>query len=367
MTAAAPGGSGIAATIAARLPAGVEARGRLVQIAPGVAHDIVALLAGHGCDVERAFVLGGAGPSTRHALAVAERFTAAGLHPGLGRDATGSVEEADRIAAGLRAGAATVVLGVGGGRVLDVAKYAAWTAGLDYVAVPTSLANDGIFSPVVSLTVRGTRTSLGTATPVGLVVDTTLVATAPHATVAAGVGDLLSNVTAVLDWRLATAESGEPFVPETAELALRAVEAYREVAWSPDRQTRLAGLAEGLVLSGLAMSVAGTSRPCSGSEHLVSHALDAILGSRARMHGEQVALGTLLALAAHDRPDEEIRELFRATGLPVRAADLGFTPELVLAALERGPSCRPDRYTVLTTMGGDRARLAGLMDRAFRP
>lgn len=347
-----------------------------LSLAPGQPHPLIAIgsgtverLAGSldesGCDATQPFVITGSGPSAKHGRRVAGLLTARGIQPRLGSDSGGSVESAELVAEQLRRTGTTLVLGVGGGRVLDVAKYAAWAAGVDYVAVPTSLAHDGIFSPVASLSQRGIRTSFGTATPRGLVLDTELVATAPTETVQAGVGDLLSNITAVLDWQLSAARRAEAYLPSVAAMALGAVDCYVSSAWSPSHEARLLGLAEGLVLSGLAMSLAGTSRPCSGAEHLVSHALDRLLGRSARMHGHQVALGTLVALAAHGEDGVQIRELFTAAELPQRPADLGLTEDLFLQALELAPSCRPDRYTVLTETSGDRLALAALMREAF--
>lgn len=125
-------------------------------------------------------------------------------------------------------------------------------------------------------------------------------------------------------------------------------------------------LAQGLLLSGLAMAAAGTSRPCSGAEHLLSHALDEALGAGAALHGEQVALGALLSAEAHGSPlRARLRSVFDRLGLPVRPADLGLSVEQVCRALAAAPATRPQRWTVLSTLDlGDQRALAALVERA---
>lgn len=338
-----------------------------VEIAPDALSGLAAFLVRHRFDVSRPLVLSGPGPSQQHGRTVAQVLRQAGGEPLLHMEVGGGLESALALAQVIVTNRATLVLGVGGGRVLDVAKYAACHTGVTMVAVPTSLAHDGIYSPVASLLdVEGVRRSLGAAAPAGLLLDTSLVAAAPASTRRAGVGDLLSNVTAVLDWRLAERCRAERFVEESADLALAAVQGFVDVAWSPDPVERVTGLAHGLVLSGLAMTAAGTSRPCSGAEHLVSHSLDGLLGRQARPHGEQVALGTLLSLAAHQMSDQMLRELFETVSLATHPAQLGLSDELFRAAVQRAPGCRPGRYTVLSEITLDFRGVAELKRQAYR-
>jgi glycerol-1-phosphate dehydrogenase [NAD(P)+] len=126
-------------------------------------------------------------------------------------------------------------------------------------------------------------------------------------------------------------------------------------------------LAKALLLSGLAMNAAGTSRPCSGAEHLISHSLDEMLGDGgAGLHGEQVALGTLVAATAHESPlAGELRALYERVGLPTGPADLGLDEATLLDALAAAPSTRPDRYTVLSEYDGSRERLQALLAATF--
>jgi glycerol-1-phosphate dehydrogenase [NAD(P)+] len=197
------------------------------------------------------------------------------------------------------------------------------------------------------------------------VVDPDVISQAPLRTRRAGVGDLLSNLTAIADWQLADAAGQDRFDAYSAliaESAARPVLDVGTLSGPADHEL----LAKGLLLSGLAMAAAGTSRPCSGAEHLVSHSLDRLLGERAGLHGEQVALGCLISAAAHLSPLlDRLRELFQRVGLPVTPAELGITDEEMLEAILRAPATRPERYTILNTHAQTTDDAVLLMKEAF--
>jgi glycerol-1-phosphate dehydrogenase [NAD(P)+] len=187
--------------------------------------------------------------------------------------------------------------------------------------------------------------------PAGIIVDVVTIGSAPAGTVRAGLGDLLSNLTAVLDWRLAEREGQDRY---DAFPAMISEAAARPALDLPDLTSFSSHevLANGLLLSGLAMAAAGTSRPCSGAEHLISHSLDAMLGEHAGLHGHQVALGSLITAAAHDSPLlDGLQRLFTRLGLPTCPEDLGLSPDLLAEAIRRAPGMRPERYTVLSQLG----------------
>jgi len=242
-----------------------------------------------------------------------------------------------------------VVVGLGGGRSIDVAKYAAYIEGLPFVSVPTALSHDGFASPIVALKdEQGNPVSLFTRPPAAVVVDLGIVSRAPRRLLASGAGDILAKLTSVADARLAQREVGE----RISEAALEMAEAaYRILAshivelarWSVEG-VRL--LAEAGLLAGMAMAVAGSSRPCSGSEHLFSHALDKLFPGRSSLHGEQVGVGAVVAAYLHGLDWEVLREMLRKVGAPTTVAELGVTPEQAAQALELAPRLR-DRYTIL--------------------
>lgn len=245
------------------------------------------------------------------------------------------------------------VIGVGGGRVVDVAKLAAAEAGVDFISVPTQASSDGICSPVaVIVSEDGKPQSIGARIPVGIVADLDALASAPLATWRSGLGDLVSNISAVRDWRDAHESADEPiddFACLTSEAAaLSVVEDDADLADDEYRRK----LIRGLILSGIAMEMAGSSRPASGSEHLISHALDELL-ERPHLHGLQVALGTIAAYLLRGEDCRALVAFFRRVGLPVTPADLGISTSEFLAAIRRAPDTRPGRRTWLRDVSTD--------------
>jgi glycerol-1-phosphate dehydrogenase [NAD(P)+] len=327
---------------------------RLLHVGSGCLADVGALLRALGFDVTRVVVGSGPGPSRILATGVVEGMRACGIHVVQRSDLCGRLDQAATAAATIIEEGVTVAVAVGGGRAIDPLKLAAARTGVDFVSVPTTISNDGISSPVASLVDRdGARTSRAARMPCGIVVDLEAIGSAPPATLRAGAGDLVSNLTACLDWRLADRRGLDHY---DAYSAMIAESAARPILELPDLGSPAARevLAHGLVMSGLAMAAAGTSRPCSGPEHLVSLALDARLGARAALHGEQVALGCLIASAAHESPLlETLRRIFARLGLPTSAQDLRLTPGDVAAAVRAAPAMRPDRWTILSARAGD--------------
>ncbi|MFZ4775639.1 MAG: iron-containing alcohol dehydrogenase, partial [Terrimicrobiaceae bacterium] len=166
---------------------------------------------------------------------------------------------------------ADAIIGFGGGKALDVAKYISFLSGLPYLAVPTSLSNDGICSPQSSLTVDGRRRSLPSAMPLGVIIDSAVCLAAPENLWHSGIGDLAAKFTAVIDWKLAFHAVGTPIDDFAALLSDASVYQFLGHATRDLEGMKLLGSA--LLLNGIAMGICGSSRPASGSEHLVSHAL----------------------------------------------------------------------------------------------
>jgi len=274
----------------------------------------------------------------------------------------GSVEEARRLADWLRGSSYDAVVGIGGGRTLDVAKYAAGLAGLPMVAVATNLAHDGLASPVASLTSRGRKGSYGVPTPLAVLVDLDYVRASPPRQIRSGVGDALSNLSAIADWELAARERGEPVDGLAVAFARSAGESLLHRTGGLDSDAFLTTLAEALVLSGLAMAVAGSSRPCSGACHEISHAMNALYPDLAT-HGEQVALGALYAsylrasvLGAADL-FAPLSDAVARYGLPRTPAELGLSEDQFVAAVLAAPATRPGRWTVLEHLDLDEAQV----------
>lgn len=338
---------------------------RLLHVAHGCLPEVGALLDGHDFDLRKVLVGSGPGPSRMFAERVVTSLRAQGAEVLHRPHLSGRLDQAAALAGTIIEEGVTVAVGVGGGRVLDTVKLAASRTDVDLVAVPTTISNDGISSPVASLTGRdGARASHGARMPCGIVMDVAPIASAPAPTLRAGVGDLVSNLTACLDWRLADARGHARYDAFAAMIAEAAARPALELRDLTDRREQEV-LAHGLLLSGLAMAAAGTSRPCSGAEHLISHALDARAGGTSALHGAQVAVGSLVSAAAHgdDALLDALSTTYRRLGLPTTAEDLGLTREDLAEAVRTAPSLRPDRWTVLS----DDLDVDELLTRALGP
>ncbi|MYQ47469.1 iron-containing alcohol dehydrogenase, partial [Streptomyces sp. SID4985] len=193
------------------------------------------------------------------------------------------------------------------------------------------------------------RGSYGVPTPIALLIDLDVIRETPVRFVRSGIGDAVSNISAVADWELANRVNGEKIDGLAAAMARQAGEAVLRHPGDCVDDGFLTVLAEGLVLSGIAMSIAGHTRPSSGACHEISHALDLLYPKRAASHGEQVGLGA--AFAMHLRGDHEGSFLMagslRRHGLPVLAEDIGFSADEFVRAVEFAPETRPGRYTIL--------------------
>ena len=268
----------------------------------------------------------------------------------------GSVQAGAELATRLRRGFYDAVVGIGGGRTLDVAKYAASLSGLPMVAVATSLAHDGLASPVASLEDHGRKGSYGVQMPIAVVVDLDYVRRSEPAMRRSGIGDAISNLGAIADWRLAERVRGEEVDGVAVTFARTAATSIVHREDGIDDDSFLIALAEALVLSGLAMATAGSSRPCSGGDHEILHAIDHLFPGTAG-HGELAGAASLFT--AFLREEESlcagIGKCLAQHGLPRTPAELGLGEEQFAQAVVHAPLTRPDRYTILEHLALDAA------------
>ena len=239
------------------------------------------------------------------------------------------------------------LIGVGGGRVIDTAKITAFNLDRPFISVPTAASHDGIASARASVPTAEGNHSLEAQPPLAIVADTGIIASAPHRLLAAGCADIISNYTAILDWELAHRLRGES-VSEyavalskmTAELLMKNARMLKphseETAWFVTRA---------LVSSGVAMSIAGSSRPASGSEHKFGHALEKLVPGKA-LHGEACGIGTIIAMYLHGGDWRSIRDALRSVGAPVTPSDVGIPDEVAVEALLMAKTIRPERFTI---------------------
>ncbi|MGW0699801.1 iron-containing alcohol dehydrogenase family protein [Streptomyces sp. NPDC002867] len=318
----------------------------VVDIRAGALDDLAALLADQRISAsgKLAFaVSGGSGQALRERLAPAL--------PGADwyEVCDGTIDSAVKLADDIKGSRYDAVVGLGGGKIIDVAKYAAARVGLPLVAVATNLAHDGLCSPISILDNDNGRGSYGVPSPIAMVIDLDVVRDAPVRFVRSGIGDAISNISAIADWELSHRVNGEPVDGLAAAMARTAGEAVLRHPGGVGDDEFLTVLAEALVLSGIAMSISGDSRPSSGACHEISHAFDLLYPKRAASHGEQVGLGA--AFAMHLRGAREDAALFAAAlrrhGLPVLPEEIGFSTEEFVRAVEYAPQTRPGRFTVL--------------------
>jgi glycerol-1-phosphate dehydrogenase [NAD(P)+] len=261
----------------------------------------------------------------------------------------GTLDDALELAAAVKAGRYDAVVGLGGGKIIDCAKYAAARIGLPLVAVATNLSHDGLCSPVATLDNDAGRGSYGVPTPIAVVIDLDVIRQAPVRFVRSGIGDAISNISAVADWELSHKVTGERIDGLAAAMARQAGNAVLRHPGGCDDDSFLTELAEGLVLTGIAMSIAGDSRPSSGACHEINHAFDLLFPRRRASHGEQCGIGAAFATLLRGDLEQATRmvETLRRHELPVLPADIGFSDEEFTRVVEFAPQTRPGRYTIL--------------------
>jgi glycerol-1-phosphate dehydrogenase [NAD(P)+] len=241
-----------------------------------------------------------------------------------------------------------VVLGIGGGTKIDVAKISASHKDKPFISVPTTASHDGIASPLVSLKGLDKPYSLMAQAPMAIVADTSIIIHSSPRFTASGCADVISKLTSVRDWKLAHEVIDEYYGEYAANLALMSARLMLKNArlLTTDMEQGLRVLIEALISCGVSMSIAGSSRPCSGSEHLFSHALDQ-LAPKPAMHGEQCGVGTIMMARLHNINWKQVRDTLKLVGAPTTAQELGLEKEHIVEALVRAQEIRPDRYTIL--------------------
>jgi len=244
-----------------------------------------------------------------------------------------------------------VVLGVGGGTKIDVAKLSSSRQKTPFISVPTTASHDGIASPLSSVKGFEKPYSVMAQAPIAIIADTSIIMQAPWRSAISGCGDVIAKFTAVKDWKLSHKETNEYYGEYAASLALMSATLIMQNAKliQPENEKGLRVLIEALISCGVSMSIAGTSRPCSGSEHLFSHALDVVKPVHA-LHGEQCGVGAIMMAYLHKANWRRIRDTLKKLGAPTDARALNAEKEAIVKALEMATTIRPDRYTILSKL-----------------
>lgn len=322
----------------------------IFHVESGALDEVAQILDGRGISTNRTLILTG----REHSHEIAKKVRADLPGAELWVVESHSEAEVARIRSVLDATRATLIIAIGGGGVVDVAKRVSKLYGVPCLAIPTIVSNDGLMSPISVLeTSPGRKQSLPASMPIGVIADLDLLMAAPPVYLRASGGDLLSNLSATSDWRHVV-KRGDGAQMNDAAFHLSRNSAESLVNWSDCGLTNprfVRSLIVAQIYSGIAMTLAGTSRPCSGPEHLVSHALDELKLTPDMLHGLQVGSICLFMLHLFDELTPEVLRFAEAMQIPTVWTDMIPDAEQHLpAVIARTREVRPDRRTILDEM-----------------
>jgi len=225
-----------------------------------------------------------------------------------------------------------LIISVGSGTVNDLGKYSASEDGIDFWCMPTAPSMNGYTSGIAAIKVKGVKRTLPAAPPKRIYAIPSVIQNAPLKLRQAGFCDVLAKVVSDIDWQCESLLFSGSYCGLPAAMMTTVEKSYSEHAEEIGRGDKSAvmGLFHGLLISGVAMSLAGSSAPASGGEHLVSHFWDMrepITGREPELHGLQVGVGIILSTACYRRlrelPAEDLpqhaEELFTATAAEIPA------------------------------------------------
>lgn len=266
------------------------------------------------------------------------------------RNFRATLDDAELLAGELKDRAVQAVIGVGGGRVIDLAKYAAHKLGIPLVSVPTTLSSDAIATGYSVLWKGDRNQAVQTTFPKLVVGDYDVLSKQPSRFISAGIGDMLSKITALPDWRLGFWLGGERYNDFAAKLAAYEVELLISRLDDVVKRNYIGietlFLAE--VFDGYLMQIAGTTRVAAGSEHLFCFAMEQL--SDKGLHGEYCGLGSIMMEYLQVGERGRVRQLLEKAGAPTSAAEIGIDKSVVIRALTTAHKMR-GWYTVLGTSG----------------
>lgn len=244
------------------------------------------------------------------------------------------------------------VLAVGGGSKIDLAKVVCNELNLPFISIPTSAAHDGIASNRASLKSSTGSRSVESASPMGVIADTSVIAQAPYRLLASGCADVISNLTALEDWDFARRLKNVSFSRSAYALSKYAAESIVDNCGliKPNLEDSVWVAIKPIIISGISMCIARSSRPTSGAEHMFSHMLDLRHPGKA-LHGEQCGVGSIMTMYLHGGDWELIRDSLRTIGAPTTAKGLGLSAEDVIDAMAHAHEIRSDRFTILGDTG----------------
>jgi glycerol-1-phosphate dehydrogenase [NAD(P)+] len=264
---------------------------------------------------------------------------------------TATIKDVEAVEERIKALKPQIVFGVGGGTKIDVAKCSSARQEIPFISVPTTASHDGIASPLSSIKGFEKPYSVMAQAPLAIIADTNIIMQAPWRFTISGCGDVIAKLTAVEDWKLAHEEKHEYYGEYAASLALMSARLVIESAdlICEKSEEGLRVLIEALISCGVSMSIAGSSRPCSGSEHMFSHALETVKPN-CSMHGERCGVGTIMMAYLHKAEWKRVKATLEKLGAPTNSRGLGVDKDEVVKALRMASTIRPERYTILNKL-----------------
>lgn len=190
-----------------------------------------------------------------------------------------------------------ILIAVGSGTLNDICRYLSYRLEIPYIIVATAPSMDGYASSVAPLIVDNMKITYSATFPKFIIADIDIIKQAPHEMIIAGVGDILGKYTCLCDWELSHVINGEYYCENIAALVRQSIsKCVDNIEGLMKREEEaVKNVVDALILSGIAMSYAGNSRPASGAEHHLSHfwEMDYLFKNKKTiLHGIKVGLAT---------------------------------------------------------------------------